>query len=46
MGMLEQETSRGLAVIRVDTQTYKESEVQLQQAQDQKSGKAQALDRL
>ena len=32
--------------IRIDTQAYKANEAQIQQAQDQKSGKTQALDRL
>lgn len=46
MGMMEQEAGREIVVIRVDSKAYRESEAQLQQAQDQKSGKTQALDRL
>ena len=46
MGMLSQEAERELVIIRIDTQAYKASEAQIQQAQDQKSGKTQALDRL
>lgn len=45
-GMLNQEMDRELVVIRIDTQAYRDSEAQSQQAQDQKSGKTQALDRL
>jgi hypothetical protein len=46
MGMLSQEAERELIINRIDTQTYKASKALIQQAQDQKSGKAQALDSL